>query len=75
MFWSFSYKNSLSGAKFTMWKKQDTGKRLAEAIRVNEVSVEIFPIYSADDDYHLFLGEVYIDAVKSSCAHDLPSQA
>ena len=51
------------------WKKACRSKR------VNEVSGEIFPIYSIDDDDHLFLGEVHIDAVKSSCAHDSPWQA
>ena len=51
------------------WKKACRSKR------VNEVSGEIPPVYSTDDDDHLFLGEVHIDAVKSSCAHDSPWQA
>ena len=55
--------------------KNGTLKKACRSKRVNEVSGEIFPIYSTDDDDHLYLGEVSIDTVKSSGTHDLPWQA
>ena len=51
------------------WKKACRSKR------VREISGEIFPIYSADNDSNLFLGEVHINVMKSGSPRDLPWQA